>query len=167
MAMREDPLDVAYTVRRDIVLALGPDAGVVRGINRQNGELHALKFISVSRKAYSTQREVELLRRVTHPNVVRLVEVFQPSGTRPNVVFSMPEADCTLQSYLQRSHGYGRLTPLVMCGMSTQLLQGLCCLHDTHHVARRDLKPGNVLVYVVAPTESAIAASQGLSLIHI
>ena len=53
----------------------GADGEVIRGVCRSNYAWHVLKYMSA--KAYSVDREVDVLRHVAgHPNVVDLVGVF-------------------------------------------------------------------------------------------
>lgn len=145
----QDPLTAKYDVNRKALLGSGADGGVVRGVVRKTEELHALKFLSS--EAYSPQREIEILQKLEHPNVVPVYQVFPPIGTRRHWVLAMPEADFTLHEYLARSkgpaatRGAGRVTEAVARDLAQQLLSGIECLHRLW-VVHRDIKPANILV---------------------
>ena len=81
----------------------GADGEVVRGVCRSNYMWHALKYMSA--KAYSVDREVDVLRHVAgHPNVVDLVGVFVTGGSS-RAVLAFVEAGCSLDSFLGRRRG--------------------------------------------------------------
>ncbi|PNH12191.1 Serine/threonine-protein kinase HT1, partial [Tetrabaena socialis] len=87
-------------------------------------------------------REVEVLGRCRHPNIVRLLAAnLRP----PRVCLVMELLDTSLDSLI---HGTGRRVPLLplpkVLHIAIQVAQGLEYLHPT--ILHRDLKPANVLV---------------------
>lgn len=101
-----DPLTAEYTVRTDAMLGCGADGGVVRGVHLVSGRWRALKFMS--RHAYSHARELDLLGRLQHPNIIPLLQTFAPVlPQRPQWVSVMPEADCNLREFMRRRAGWG------------------------------------------------------------
>ena len=82
----KDPLRSRYDVRTKWLLGKGADGGVLRGIQKSTGVFRALKF--QSRTAWSADKELEVLRAMSHPNVASLIEWFEPSsdGKRPQRV---------------------------------------------------------------------------------
>ena len=153
--LAKDPLLVKYDVQRHHCLGDGADGGVVLA-GPQKGRWVALKYLST--EGYSPDREVKLLRQLKHPNVVELLEVVEPTKHRPQLVLVTPEADFDLRNYLGRCRGFPaasqggntRLSAEVVHCLATQLLAGISYLH-AQRVVHRDLKPGNVLLTVVAP----------------
>ena len=97
-----DPLRSRYDVRTKWLLGKGADGGVLRGIQKSTGVFRALKF--QSRTAWSADKELEVLRAMSHPNVASLIEWFEPSsdGKRPQRVLVFAETDTDLFSFLGR-----------------------------------------------------------------
>ena len=134
----QDPLRVKYDVQRRHFLGNGADGGVVRGValaGLHKGRWVALKYLST--EGYTPDREARLLQQLKHPNVQELLEVFQPTAQRPQMVLVMPEADFDLRTYLGRSRGFpaasqgwntARLSTDVMHCLATQLLAGISYL---------------------------------------
>ena len=151
--MATDDLVKDYSVRKDKPLGAGADGGVVRGVLRQTGEWHALKFVSSEAYDPQARAEIHILQRVQHPNVVKLLKVYEPTKVRKNLVLAMPEADFTLWDFMRRSTATPRLTECVLMDIASQMLKGVCVIHD-HHVTHRDLKPQNVLLTVCPPGET-------------
>ena len=89
-------------------LGTGSDAAVVRGVERQSGEWHAIKYISKESDDPTGAREKNLTIRVQHPNVVKLLAYYAPTNARPQAALVMPEADFNLYEYIYRSHGRPR-----------------------------------------------------------
>ncbi len=145
-----DPLYTQYVVQK-VVLGHGADGGVVRGVDKETDQWHALKFLS--RDAYAPQREVDTWRMLKHPNIVSLLRVFALAGTRPHWVLAMPEADFTLHEYIRRSLGQARATEDVVRDLAGQLLAGIACVHE-HGLVHRDIKPTNIMLSVVPPATS-------------
>lgn len=131
-------------------LGAGADGRVGRVIDRRTGIWHALKKVHAS--AYSVGRELEILRMLQHPNIVRLEAAFPPAGERKGWALAFREADFTLEAYIARSRGTGRLTPAVAEDLSKQLLAGILCVHRSGWI-HRDLKPSNLLLELADPAE--------------
>ena len=84
-------------------------------------------------------REIELLSRVTHHNVV---QVFDAGFHRDQSYFTMEHVEgCTLRKHLER----GRLNVHRAVQMIAAIADGLRAVHDVG-VIHRDIKPENILV---------------------
>ena len=68
MSRPVDPLTAKYRVLRHKSLGSGADGGVIRGVVKETGEWHALKILSTV--AYSPQRELDILQKMQHENIV-------------------------------------------------------------------------------------------------
>lgn len=114
----------------------------VRGRRRQAALKLALRPGAVSRRL---EREGELLARVRHPHVVRLIETghWEPPGTREPLPFLMMEYVPGSHLYAWVSQGNRRVREVLEL-----LEQSAVALHAVHEVdaVHRDIKGENLLV---------------------
>ncbi len=106
------------------------------------------------------RREVHLARKVTHPNVCRIFDVFHhydPQDGAVDVAFVTMELlpGETLQARLKRE---GRLTPAVVLPLARQMAAGLGAAH-ARGVVHRDFKGANVML---VPAEDGGAAPRAV-----
>jgi serine/threonine protein kinase len=85
------------------------------------------------------QREIEVLRQLDHPNIVRLLEAGAENGRH---FYAMEHIEG--QSYEALLHQHGRLPWSEVLDMALQVCQALKHAHD-RGVIHRDLKPSNLL----------------------
>mmetsp|Transcript_33325 Transcript_33325/g.46624 ORF Transcript_33325/g.46624 Transcript_33325/m.46624 type:complete len:363 (+) Transcript_33325:84-1172(+) len=119
---------------------------VYRGINRKSGEIVALKKVLMGNERngfpLTSIREIQILRRLNHPNIVTLKEI--TVGEKPDSVFLVFEY-C--------SHDFASLVdqmpepfkPQQIKCIMLQLLSALDHLHK-NFILHRDLKPANLLI---------------------
>lgn len=86
-------------------------------------------------------REISLLKELSHPNVVRLLDVV-PSEKKLFMVFEFLDRD--LKKYMDSVPAGGMSLPLVKSYLY-QLLSGIAFCHS-HRILHRDLKPQNLLI---------------------
>jgi tRNA A-37 threonylcarbamoyl transferase component Bud32 len=103
------------------------------------------------------RREIQLARRVTHPNVCRIFEV----GFHEGVAFLSMEylAGETLSERLDRK---GRVTPAEAAPLLRQLAAGLGAAHDAG-IVHRDFKSHNVILVPTPRGERAVITDFGLA----
>mmetsp|Transcript_37188 Transcript_37188/g.51613 ORF Transcript_37188/g.51613 Transcript_37188/m.51613 type:complete len:330 (+) Transcript_37188:82-1071(+) len=125
-------------------LGQGSFGEVLRAVHTPTGTIVALKKILLRRPekglADNVLREVKLLQRVNHPNVVRLREVYAQGSS---MVLSCEFCTTDLSEIVRLS-----CAPLplgIVKGLLQQLLRGLAAVHH-QRIIHRDLKPSNVLV---------------------
>ncbi|KAG2432336.1 hypothetical protein HYH02_013055 [Chlamydomonas schloesseri] len=95
---------------------------------------------AASRVVTAFRQEVEVLARLQHPNVVRLLAACM---TPPRFCLVMELMETSLEGLLKAAPG--RLLPLnAVMGIALDVARGLQYLHPT--IVHRDLKPANVLV---------------------
>jgi tetratricopeptide (TPR) repeat protein len=118
------------------------------------GERVALKTVrpeiaADERTTERFRREILLARRVTHPNVCRIFDVFRHEGPGGEVAFLSMEflPGETLAARLARE---GRLPQERARPLFAQMAAGLAAAHRAG-IVHRDFKPGNV---VLVPSES-------------
>ncbi|KAI3703585.1 hypothetical protein L1987_73775 [Smallanthus sonchifolius] len=118
--------------------------GVVwRALNKQNGEVVAIK--KMKRKYYSWEecinlREVKSLRKMNHPNIVKLKEVVRENDI---LYFVFEYMECSLYQLMK-----DRLKCFLEARIKNwcfQVFQGLAYMHQRGYF-HRDLKPENFLV---------------------
>lgn len=84
--------------------------------------------------------EIDILKNLIHPNIVRLYEVFED----PSTIFLVTEL-CDGRELFDEIIARGRFTELEAAIVCKQLLQAIAYCHEKN-VAHRDLKPENVLI---------------------
>lgn len=121
----------------------GTFGSVWRAINKQSGEVVAVK--KMKKKYYSWEecmnlREVKSLRRMNHPNIVKLKEVIREHDI---LYFVMEYMDYNLYQLMKdRGKGFSEAEVRNWC---YQIFQGLAYMHQRGFF-HRDLKPENLLV---------------------
>jgi len=110
------------------------------------------------------RREVNLAKKVTHPNVCRIFDLFRhesPAGNNGLLLVSMEllRGD-TLAEFLQR---VTRMSPSEAQPIAIQMASGLGAAHEAG-VLHRDFKPGNVILVSGAKGLRAVITDFGLAL---
>lgn len=142
-----DPLWKAYSGQRQKFLGKGSYGEVVLAQHRATGNFHALKFADVSVEGW--EREPKVLKSLSHPNVLKLLEVFLPwPPSRRSVVLASPAADTDLGEFLRR-RGISALDEITGCFLSREVGRGIEYLHS-RDIVHRDIKPANILVTFVS-----------------
>merc|ERR1719375_1994545 len=125
------------------VLGDGTYGCVLRGVNKTSGELVAIK--KLKKKYYSWEecmqlREVKSLRKLVHPNIVKLKEVIRENDEL-HMVFEFMEANL----YQMMKDRQKMLPETKVRNIMFQTLQSLHVMHR-HGYFHRDVKPENILV---------------------
>ncbi|GMH14401.1 hypothetical protein Nepgr_016242 [Nepenthes gracilis] len=121
----------------------GTFGSVWRAINKQTGEVVAIK--KMKKKYYSWQecinlREVKSLRKMNHPNIVKLKEVIREHDI---LHFVFEYMECNLYQLMkERGKPFSEIEVRNWC---FQVFQGLAYMHQRGYF-HRDLKPENLLV---------------------
>ncbi|CAK7355056.1 unnamed protein product [Dovyalis caffra] len=112
--------------------------------NRLTGEKVAVKQVYLSKLNKNLRNcldcELNFLSSVNHPNIIRLLDVFEDE----RCMFLVLEfcAGGNLSSYIRQ---HGRVQEKIARRFMQQLGAGLEILHS-HHIIHRDLKPENILL---------------------
>ena len=123
----------------------------------QPDELVALKLIEGFENLDTQLIEPEILSRLNHPNIIRLVDYFLVSG---KLALAMEYVDGPDLNGWSQSHG--RLSSAEVRDFLTQMAQALVCAH-AQGVIHRDIKPGNIMVTKDAGKPRYILADFGVS----
>jgi len=127
-------------------LGEGTYGTVYRARDTESDQIVALKKVRMHSEKEgfpkSSLREIRLLKRLNHPNIVKLLEVV--CGRQPSNVFLVMEY-CehdlgALLDLMERPFGQAEVKCLVL-----QLLQAVACLHD-NFLIHRDIKLSNLLL---------------------
>jgi serine/threonine protein kinase len=119
---------------------------VYKGRDRNTGDVVAIKKIRISSRdddegiPQTALREIGLLRALTHPNIVKLLDV-EAEDSKLNLVFEFCEKD--LKKYMDSHHG--KFDSATVKRLMKQMLEGVTTCHK-QGLIHRDLKPQNILV---------------------
>ena len=105
----------------------------------------AMKIISINSKNEEgkTDEEIELLRQLDHPNIVKLYEYFSDNDKYYLITEYCKGGD--LSDLLIKNKK--KLTELSVAYIMYQIFRALIYCHNTHHLVHRDIKPENIVVY--------------------
>lgn len=110
------------------------------------------------------KREIQLARRVTHPNVCRIFDLVydpRPSGSIAFLTMELLDG-ITLSSYLEKK---GSVPLDVTLAMARQMAEGLEAAHRAG-VIHQDFKPGNVILMDAGAGRPARAVITDFGLAH-
>lgn len=139
----------------------GPLSIVWRAVHRSSGQEVVVKQVRASGLSRSLREcldcELNFLAAVRHPNIIRLLDVFQAYGC----IFLVLEfcAGGNLATYIQHN---GRVHEHIVRNFMQQLGSGLWVLHS-HNIIHRDLKPQNILLSIPSSDAVLKIADFGLS----
>ncbi len=125
-----------YRLSREYVV--GGQARIYRGLHKASGRTVAFKKSKLGTQTKARfRREIEVLRSLSHPNIVPVLDVDEESGDQP-LWYTMPWA-----AYSLHDVGQG-LTDSELLEVVEHVVSALEALHSVHG-AHRDVTPGNVL----------------------
>ena len=133
-----------YETIEKVLLGEGTYGKVYKARSVRTGEAVAMKQMKLDAQKEGVPstaiREIALLKELSHPNVVRLLDVF----CKPNklvLVFEFLEND--LKKYMKALDG--PLSPFTVKHFAYQLCRGVEFCH-ANRIIHRDLKPQNLLI---------------------
>ncbi|KAG0496402.1 hypothetical protein HPP92_001093 [Vanilla planifolia] len=129
-----------------------PLTAVWKAVHRPSGQEVAVKRVRLSgisqKLVECLECELSFLASVSHPNIIRLLDVIRDKECIYLVLEFCAGGD--LASYLRQC---GRLHEHIVRKFMIQLGSGLNVMHS-HHIIHRDLKPENILLS--APNSDAV-----------
>nr|XP_018916993.1 PREDICTED: calcium/calmodulin-dependent protein kinase type 1-like isoform X4 [Bemisia tabaci] len=124
------------------------------------GQMYAVKIIdkkALKGKEDSLENEIKVLRRLTHPNIVQLLETFEDK----HKVYLIMEL-VTGGELFDRIVEKGSYTEKDASDLIRQVLEAVDYMHE-QGVVHRDLKPENLLYYSPAEDSKIMISDFGLS----
>jgi serine/threonine protein kinase len=144
MPVRGSPNYVWFTEQ---VLGSGASGTVYLGRHKRQGDLCAVKvFIDIIGNAHVKvkQRELALMSRLTHANVIRFLAIEQESHTKQEVLMMEYCTEGSVHDMLEiPKYGLGLDTDMFI-KFFIDVMAGIEYLH-LHGIIHRDIKPGNIL----------------------
>ena len=106
--------------------------------------LRAMKVIPVKSKTSGekTDEEIELLRQLDHPNIVKLFEYFSDNDKYYLITEYCKGGD--LFDLIKKKKKFSELSAAYIM---FQIFRALIYCHNTHHLVHRDIKPENIVVF--------------------
>ncbi|EDV29000.1 uncharacterized protein TRIADDRAFT_49758 [Trichoplax adhaerens] len=142
------------------VLGTGAFSEVVLAENKQTKEKFAIKCIdkrAVKGKEKSLENEIAILQKVEHPNIVKLIELYD-SKTHLYLIMELVTGGELFDRIVQK----GSYTERDASVLIKQVLEAVGYLHDIG-IVHRDLKPENLLYYSPADDSKIMISDFGLS----
>ncbi|CAK57035.1 unnamed protein product (macronuclear) [Paramecium tetraurelia] len=132
----------SYTIDKD--LGQGTFSKVKLGIHKLTGEKVAIKIIDKTKQQESDyvriHREISILRKLRHPNVVQLFEIVE-SDSKLYIVTEYASGGELFDHIVSNK----RLEEREAARLFIQLIHAVTYIHE-HQIVHRDLKPENVLL---------------------
>ncbi|KAL8490760.1 hypothetical protein ACS0TY_022668 [Phlomoides rotata] len=135
--------------RKGELIGCGAFGRVYMGMNLDSGELLAVKEVAISANTVSKktqeyiselEKEVDLLKNLSHPNIVRYLGTAREKGSLNILLEFVPGG--SISSLLGK---FGSFPESVIRMYTKQLLIGLEYLHE-NKIMHRDIKGANILV---------------------
>jgi calcium-dependent protein kinase len=134
--------DIANDYEITDPLGQGSFGVVLKGKHKHTGDERALKVIprsKITRKIERFINEVNALKKLDHPNVIRLYEVYE---TETDVI--LVQELCKGGELLKRFENYESVDEHKIAKVFKQILMAIEYCHQ-NHIAHRDLKPENFM----------------------
>lgn len=123
------------------LIGTGGFSKVVRVQHRATGQRYAIKMIETLNPVGqdTCERELQVLRRTKHQNIIQLIEVYEGSDKRIYMVLELASGKELFERIISESFDEKEAVRNIK-----MVLQGLAYLHNLG-IAHRDLKPENLL----------------------
>ena len=125
-------------------IGAGAFGQVRKATKKATGEVRAVKIIDKlmldDTEKVRLRYEIEILKNLVHPNIVRLFEVYENKGT----IYLVTELcdGCELFDEISKKEQFSEAEAALV---TKQLLQAIAYCHG-QNIAHRDLKPENILI---------------------
>lgn len=128
------------------ILGQGAFGQVRKATNKASGDVRAVKMIDKLAmdevERVRLKYEIDILKNLTHPNIVRLYEVYESKSS----IYLVTEL-CDGRELFDEISDRDKLREIEAAHVLKQLLQAIAYCHG-QQIAHRDLKPENILIDV-------------------
>eukprot|EP00834_Sanchytrium_tribonematis_P001840 NODE_48_length_31852_cov_1.054168.p7 type:complete len:605 gc:universal NODE_48_length_31852_cov_1.054168:16080-14266(-) len=141
-------------------LGTGAFSEVKKAMHKQTKQLFAIKIIDRAKckgKESMIQSEIEILKKVEHPNIIKLYDMFETSD-KIYLVMELVTGGELFDSIVER----GKYTEKESAELIYQVVKGVEYLHSVG-ICHRDLKPENLLYYDKSKNSRIMLSDFGLS----
>jgi serine/threonine protein kinase len=127
------------------ILGEGSTCVVAQAVDQRTGNSYAVKIVDLkedisSRLTTSVEREIRILKRLNHPNIIKLIEVVRING-KVFIVMEHCEGGTLLNLILsEKLNDESEVKRLF-----SQIAEGISYLHK-HGISHGDIKPDNIVL---------------------
>ena len=113
--------------------------------HKKMNQLRAMKMISINSKkdGEKTDDEIELLKKLDHPNIVKLFEYFSDEDKYYLITEYCKGGDFS-DLIIKDNRKFSEYSASYIM---YQIFRALIYCHNTHNVIHRDIKPENIVIY--------------------
>eukprot|EP00829_Urostomides_striatus_P014491 TRINITY_DN4306_c0_g1_i3.p1 TRINITY_DN4306_c0_g1~~TRINITY_DN4306_c0_g1_i3.p1 ORF type:complete len:484 (-),score=139.28 TRINITY_DN4306_c0_g1_i3:11-1462(-) len=149
---KNEKLQASYTLKKK--LGSGAFGTVYEAVHKQSGDRRAVKFVDKSAVSPEEEqklfREIEILKQLDHPHIVKLYEFYSDSKFYYMITDLLEKGE--LFDEIQRRKGFSEE---LAADIMSQLLSAVVYCH-ARKIAHRDLKPENILIDSVVGSKMTI-----------
>ena len=131
-----DPVANFYTIVKD--LGHGSYGQVKKVKHKELNEIRAMKI--TNKKSESSKYEIEILKKISHPNITKIFEIFSDSK-KYYIIMEFLEGGELFEAITN----IGSFTEASASKVMKQILSAVYYLHS-NHIVHRDLKPENIML---------------------
>lgn len=145
--IKDEGIHKEFIIKNETI-GQGAFATVKKAVERSTGDSYAVKIINRRRAIHAggkgvmlgVNRELEILRKLDHPNIVRLKSFYEDVENYYLVMELVPGGD--LMDFVAANGAIGEEATQVI---TKQVLDGIAYVHRMG-ISHRDLKPDNILI---------------------
>ena len=134
--IKKEPLTNYYKIIKD--LGHGSFGSVKLVEHIQLGEIRAMKI--VSKKNKSSLNEIEILKIISHPNIINIYEIYEDSK-KYYIMYEFLQGGELFESLTK----LGKLNECIAAFVLKQIMNAINYLHSLN-IVHRDLKPENIMI---------------------
>ena len=131
-----EPVATFYSIVKD--LGHGSYGQVKKVKHKELNEIRAMKI--TNKKSESSKYEIEILKKISHPNITKIFEIFADSK-KYYIIMEFLEGGELFEAITN----IGSFTEASASKVMKQILSAVFYLHS-NHIVHRDLKPENIML---------------------